>query len=1019
MQISIRLSIIAASVALMCQGAYAQTPLPQFADYNFQSCLTETANRNGWVSAEQVTALTCANRGITFIDGVQALPNLTDLDVSGNKLFNVFILGQMPNLQRLNLAGNVTLRGSDLGAVVAYLPNLTALNLNGINIGSINNLNGLINRINYQPLPLTELDLGNTRLTDAQNGKSLEFLRNMLTLKKLNVAGNGIDNPFALDFLPQLTDLDLSNNQLPFPGLFQLSNLTRLNLSGNKQIRVQDVGQIIYRNAGLTSLGLNGITIGNINNLGPLVDSRNGQPLNLTELDLGNTAIKDTSGNATLQFLQPFFNLRKLNLANNGISDAWVLGSMQQMEILDLSGNQLPTVSPLTGMRNLTRLNLSGNRSLRIDEVSNVIGANPGLNSIGLNGITITPYSNVLNLITSNYQQANNMQELDLGNTGLNNYQFGMLQAFMNLRSLNVANNGLGMDTNLQPLRNMAGLQVLDLSGNKLADAYAMFELRELTRLNLSGTAMRINDVRAILEQNPNLTSVSLNGIAINTLSDLGPLGTVSQPYNLTELDLGNTGVQRSSGGRGFYPLRQFPDLQKLNLAGNGVVDIDGVRELQNLTELDLSDNKLQFAPPGQQTQLTRLNLSGNPLVFAQELLYWINQNPGLTSLRLNGINIGSTSNLGGLINSRTGQPLNLTELDLGNTGLLDQYGQKNVSFLAQFGNLQSLNLAGNGLINLAGLGNVASLRDVDLSGNALLDIYPLMAARNLTRLNLSGNPALTIGQVRPLIDQSWGLTSLGLNGMALNDISALGPMFNPMTGLPYKLEELDLGNTRLNSYGNTNSFWIAQYPNLRRVNLAGNGLSNLQGFETLGNLVDLDVSANNLFDIQALFGLRNLNSINLSGNSSLPGWTVAPVLGQNPGLTRIGLNGINLGSLGNIGGFMSNGWQPLKLVELDIGNTQLQDIEGLNFLNNFPGITRLNVAGNGLHSIYGVRSLVNLENLDLSNNALPYVGEVFTMTTLKTLNLTGDTGLHCFELDAVANFLPNTLVTRPASCIN
>jgi Leucine-rich repeat (LRR) protein len=582
--------------------------------------------------------------------------------------------------------------------------------------------------------------------------------------------------------------------------------------------------------------------------------------------------------------------------------------------------------------------------------------------------------------------------------------------------ALTCANRGITMLDGVQSLPN---LTELDVSNNKLASAYPMFELRNLTRLNLSGTALNIIDVRAILELNTNLTSIGLNGLAINSMADLGQLGSYYQPYQLTELDLGNTGVQRSSGGRGFDLLRQFPNLQKLNLAGNGVVDIySELRELQNLTDLDLSGNKLQFLPLPMQAKLTRLNVSGNPVMYAQELGYLINQNPGLTSLRLNGINIGSISNLGGLINSRTGQPLNLTELDLGNTGLLDQYGQKNVSFLAQFGNLQHLNLAGNGLTNLAGLADVTNLREVDVSNNALADIYPLMAARGLTRLNLSGNPALTIAQVRPLIDQSWGLTSLGLNGMALNDISALGPLFNPTTGTPYNLEELDLGNTRLNGFGNTGSAWIMQHTNLRRLNLANNGLTDLQGFEVLNQLVDLDVSGNNLFDTQPLFGLRSLNSINLSGNSNMPGWFVAPILGQNPGLTRVGLNGINLGNLANVGGFMIQGWQPLKLVELDIGNTQMQDIDGLNFLNNFPGITRLNVSGNGLQNIVGLRGLLSLEHLDLSNNAMPYVGEVFTMTALKTLNLAGDTSLRCFELDAVVNFLPNTVVTRPASCI-
>lgn len=1400
-------AVVAVALVSLSQCVNAQTPLPQFYDSNFQACLSEQASRNGWTFAEQVIALSCPNRGIAMLGGIDRLVNLSELDVSNNRLQGVWEVGMLPKLTRLNLGGNGLVRSNDLGQTLSRLPGLKSLNLNGINIGSINNLNGLNNPMTGQPLPLQELDLGNTRLQDAQNGKSLEFLRNMPTLKKLSVAGNGISNADGIVNAREMEELDLSDNSLPYLGaLTQFTNLKRLNLAGNSKIAVPEIAMLIRQNPGLTSINLSGIAIGNINNLGPLVDSRTGQPLNLTELDLGNTGIKDTSGeagagflrpfvnlrklnlannglretypldlllqleevdlsgnqlssagglsllhnltrvnlsgnrnlrfdelsntllpgnpklvslglngirigqntqwlgaisgnsqqaaawveldlgntgidgnsinqlqtlvnlqrlnladngfsqdapyfmlrgmsqlrdldlsgnqfrdaamlgglrelrrlnlsntlvradevrmvinlapgltslglngvqvgnisnlgdfrnpqsgqvldlteldlgntgllgsngnrgfeflqqfpnlqrlnlagnaitdlsetiplgnlreldvsnnrlstlppgqstslarlnlsgnplqdlngvrqwinqcpsltslglngvaisdfatlgplfdnrtgraynlteldlgntgikdgsgNGSLNFLQPFVNLRKLNVANNGVNDASVLGNLPQLDDLDLSGNQLPGVNYLNPLRNLTRLNLSGNRNLLIDDVANtLLMTNPGLTSIGLNGIRIGQNTQWLNQLGMNMDRAASVVELDLGNTALDAVALQSMVSFVNLRRLNLANNHFAPDTNFFALREARKLQDLDLSGNQFIDLYALAGLTELRRINLSNSNVRVEDVRAMLDHNPNLASIKLNGVAIGNISNLGELRNRQtwQYYNLTELDLGNTGLRGSyyaQSNLGFDFLNQFPNLVNLNLAGNGIDDLPEIRNLNRLQQLDISNNRLHYLLLAPSARLTHLNLSGNTQFQVRDVRDVIAQNPELTSLGLNGIQIGNIGNLGNLNDYRTGRPYRFTALDFGNTGLLDQNGQKSLAFLNQFPQLQRLNLAGNGLSNVAELGMLAQLQDLDLSNNAIPDVGGLSNLRKLSRLILSGNPGINPLPLQALIDQSVNLTSLGLNGIALRDISALGPMTNRLTGRPYNLTELDLGNTQLNANGNTSTYWLAQFPGLERLNLAGNGIERISGLEMARAITQLDLSNNALREIWSLMSLRSLTRLNLSGNVNLAGPDAGSMVRQNPGLTHIGLNGINLGSLNNVGGFGGN-WQPMKLVELDIGNTQMSDLDGLNFLPSFPGITRLNVAGNGLRSINGVRNHPGLRNLDVSNNALTMLGDLYGSQTLQTLNLAGNTGLYCADLDHFVSQMSNIAVTRPATCLS
>ena len=92
-------------------GPTSASPLPTFHDPNLQACFDEQAAAQGWINAEDVRELVCVERGIRDIYGVDQLPLLESLDLSGNLIENLFPLNlssgiSLPNLVSLRLGDN-------------------------------------------------------------------------------------------------------------------------------------------------------------------------------------------------------------------------------------------------------------------------------------------------------------------------------------------------------------------------------------------------------------------------------------------------------------------------------------------------------------------------------------------------------------------------------------------------------------------------------------------------------------------------------------------------------------------------------------------------------------------------------------------------------------------------------------------------------------------------------------------------------------------------------------------------
>lgn len=157
------LPLIATSVLYLNSFSVSAAPLqpgvPILADLQFQACLDEAIQANGWTQTEEVMELVCPNRNIEILEGIQFFINLAKLDLRGNqvfipspleqlqqlkildlsdnKLFDVYLLQMLHQLTQLNLSGNKKLQAQEIQMVIQANPGLTHIGIGGIAMGDL------------------------------------------------------------------------------------------------------------------------------------------------------------------------------------------------------------------------------------------------------------------------------------------------------------------------------------------------------------------------------------------------------------------------------------------------------------------------------------------------------------------------------------------------------------------------------------------------------------------------------------------------------------------------------------------------------------------------------------------------------------------------------------------------------------------------------------------------------------------------------------------------------------------
>ncbi len=395
-----------------------------------------------------LTSLNLSQNSFSNISPLTALGGLTVLDLSENSIFDLSPLSELSGLRTLYLDKNPITDFSPLYG----LQNLTTLSIKGIEISESQlkelsealpncaiysedsveeahdiTLGGVTFKSNVEVLNLSNmgisdisalssckdlkrLDLsGNsisdlTPLMDIPGLENLSFKDNLITdlrplmalstLESINAEGNAISSTVALGSLFRLKELHLAGNPISdYSGLAKLSSLETLGLEdtgltdGDLEYlkRLSSLKRLtIYDNPDLGGEAVDELqrSIGAcLIEHSDLVYSVEigGEKFrqDVTELDLSNRGLSDISsitffdeleiinlrGNnlENIYALQWVSGVKQLDLACNNISDATALAYLYELEILDVSSNKLNSVTPFLSLNKLKVLDLSGN----------------------------------------------------------------------------------------------------------------------------------------------------------------------------------------------------------------------------------------------------------------------------------------------------------------------------------------------------------------------------------------------------------------------------------------------------------------------------------------------------------------------------------------------------------------------------------------------------------------------------------------------------------------------------------
>ena len=311
----LRISSLIVCSTVLLGSALGQGPV-HFPDPNLKSAVEDALWVYDPTPADMLGLgkLSCFNRGVTDITGLEYAENLQSLNLHLNQISDISPLSGLDNMQKLDLSRNQI---KDLSAL-SDMSGLHDLNLHGNRISNISVL--------AEFADLENLVLRLNQITD------ISALSGLTKLTRLLLNENQISDISALSGLTNLTTLYLYDNQISdISALSGLTDLTRHYLHNNQ---ISDVSPL----SGLTSLTTLYLYRNQISDISPLSGLTNLSVLWLHDNPLNQEAcdthipqiVADNSGSMELRYdpcitqhpleeeIRPAL---KIHVDDNGVND--------------------------------------------------------------------------------------------------------------------------------------------------------------------------------------------------------------------------------------------------------------------------------------------------------------------------------------------------------------------------------------------------------------------------------------------------------------------------------------------------------------------------------------------------------------------------------------------------------------------------------------------------------------------------------------------------------------------------
>lgn len=550
------------------------------------------------------------------------------------------------------------------------------------------------------------------------------------------------------------------------------------------------------------------------------------------------------------------------------------LGAFVNLELLNLSFNDIHDISELTKLPRLRGLWLDSNA---IDDLS-PLGALTGLENLSFEGgFRELPFlKNLTELTQLNIGACRVLPPELAGLSKLTVFQapggeledISLLAQFPGLTAVNVSWN---LVKDLEPLRGLP-LAELYLGGNPIEDYTPIREIYE----NLKGKDFDYIELKQ--PDNPEEIVTFADPVLEQKIrAALGkPEGdiTAGDAAQVTKLDIHNEWqpqIPQDVQVTNLQGIEAFLNLRELSAGFNAISDIGALSGLAELTKLDLGGNAIRdISPLAGLGKLEELTLFGNSIRD-------INPLSGLMALRKLHLGNNPVPDIGTLAGLTK-----LTELYMGGCGIQD------ISPLAGRTDMYLLELPDNYITDLSPLAGMTNLVMLKLANNPIQDyspiegIYPNLQEKDFEYGQVfdvqvplkpeQPEEAVPIADAaleailrevtgvhdRPLTQRD--MCNIGKfeikmeNGQAVSDLSALKYCLN--------LEGLAIWESNVSDLTP-----LSGLTRLRVLTVRHSPVSDVTPLQSLTQLEELDVAYNQIADLSPLYGLQKLSVLRISHN--------------------------------------------------------------------------------------------------------------------------------------------------------